>query len=304
MDKTASWITRTMPKPSLDTIGSWLEGRFSKLIVGDGEDGTETPANEQAQPAKSAYGPFSHYSTISSTTTSASPSPSPSPYALNATPTVSGLPFGHAPAQIDRASSAMDHFRSEARRASPVPRVASASAMTSTFAQAYTPASRYRPTLGGVSGVSESEGSNDTEGQEVSWWGSSSQDRSGPTPTATTFHKVNETESGSNFVSLMDDFSPDVALMTTKSSLSQSQNSYDNEEEDLGFGNSASKKKKPDNLASEESKEDGVKEQSKQGDSKPGMPYSQLPFIPNLLFDLRVEAAIILVVRTVVVPKL
>ena len=276
MDKTASWITRKMAKPSLDTIGSWLEGRFSKLIVGDGEDSAEIAANEQSQPAKSAYGPFSHYSTISSTTTSASPSPSPSPYSTNATPTVSGLPFGHPPAQIDRASSAMDHLRSEARRASPVPRVASASAMTSTFAQTGTPASRYRPTLG-VNGVLESEGLNDTEGQEVPWWGSSSQDRSGPTPTATTFHEVDEAESEGNFVSLMDDHSPGVTPMALKPfSQSQSQNSYDNgDEEDLGFGNSTSKKHKPDTVASEKPKENEAKEEPKAVPSQPGKPSSQ-----------------------------
>ncbi|KAF8495614.1 Sec23-binding domain of Sec16-domain-containing protein [Gautieria morchelliformis] len=271
MDKAASWITRKVAKPSLDSIGSWLEGRFSKLIVGDGEDGPEPPVVEQAQPSQSEYGAFSHYSTISSATTSASPSPSPTPYARHSTATASGMPFGHAPIHIDRASSAMDHLRPEARRASPVPRVASASATTTSFTQAYNPTSQYRPTLGGMGGVSESEGSNDTEGQDVAWWGSSSQDRSGPTPTAATFQKVDEAGTGGNFVSLMDDFSPSITPMAPGHSQLQSQNVHEEEadEEDLGFGNSSTKKQKADTGVSEEEPKEQAKEAPKPAPSKP-----------------------------------
>ena len=263
-----------MAKPSLDTIGSWLEGRFSKLIVGEGEDNAEPPINDQYQPPTSTHGPFSHYSTISSAATSASPSPTPTPHAFSLTATASDMPFGHAHVQMDRASSAMDHFRPEARRPSPVPRVASASAATTTFAQSYAPTSRYRSTLGGVGGVPESDGLNDSEGQELSWWGSASHDRSGPTPTAATFHKVDEAESGGNFVSLMDDFSSGITPIVPKSSQSQSRNDInDDDEEDLGFGNSTSKKQKADTSVSASEPKDKPKEEPKTAPSKPGIAF-------------------------------
>lgn len=274
MDKTASWISRKMAKPSLDTIGSWLEGRFSKLIVGEGDDGTEPPATEESHPSKPTYGPFSHFSAISSATTSASPSPSPTPHAIA---TASDMPFGHAHVHIDRASSAMDHLRSEVRRPSPVPRVASASATTTTFAQSFNPASRYRSTLGSVGGVPESEGSNGSEGQELSWWGSSSQDRSEPTPTAATFHKVDEAESGGNFVSLMDDYSPGITPIAPRSSQSKYQSHKDDgEEEDLGFGNSAFKKQNLDTGGSNEEPKK-ANEQLKAAPSISGMLLSHIP---------------------------
>lgn len=259
-----------MAKPSLDSIGGWLEGRFSKLIVGDGDDTAEPPASATSQPKRPAYGPFSHYSTISSATTSASPSPSPTPYAQNGngrTPVLPGMPGvplnspGPPHFPIDRASSAMDHLRPEVRRASPVQRVASASAATTTFAQALNPIARYRQTHGGVSGVPEGEAGGEAEGQEVSWWGSGSQDRNGPTPTAATFHKVDEAESGGNFVSLMDDYSPGVTPMAARSSQSISQSNREDmeEEEDLGFGNRASKTPKPDQPSSGQEAKDKAK---------------------------------------------
>ncbi|KAF8522284.1 Sec23-binding domain of Sec16-domain-containing protein [Hysterangium stoloniferum] len=242
LDKTASWISRTMSKPSLDTIGSWLEGRFSKLIVGEGEDGAVSPANEPAQPSHQSYGPFSHYSAISSATSSAAPSRSSTPYGAGSLNPGVAAPFnalGSTP--IDRAASAMDHLRPERHRASPVPRVASASAATTTFAQAYNPISHYKPALGVVNGTAENDNTTESEGQEVTWWGSHSSDNAGPTPTATTFHEVDERETEGNFISLMDEFSPGPTPMAAKSS--QSRVEDDEDLEDLGFSNTATKAK-------------------------------------------------------------
>ncbi|KAF8590610.1 hypothetical protein K439DRAFT_1611986 [Ramaria rubella] len=257
MDKTASWISRKMTKPSLDTIGSWLEGRFSKLIVGEGEDNPEPPLNEPPQPPKPGYGPFSHYSTISSTSASATPSRSSTP---NATIPTTNMGFGTAHTQIDRASSAMDHLRPEAQRTSPVPRVASASATTTTFAQGYNTMSRYRQDMRDA----ESEGASESGGQDVTWWGSSSHDGSGPTPTAATFHKIDEADTGSNFVSLMNEYSPGPTPIAT-SSHSRTQKDDVEDEEDLGFGNSSSKSKS----APKDEPKEKAKEQPKPAAEKP-----------------------------------
>lgn len=253
VDKTASWISKKMTKPSLDTLGSWLEGSFSKLIIGEGEESVELQATDTSKPPKSAYGPFSHYSTISSTATSAIPSRTSTPYlppVPSGTPPVPFVPTSHGP--VDRAASAMDHLRPERHRASPVQRVASASAATTTFSQA--------------SAMSQS--ANDAGSQEVSWWG---QDRNGPTPTATTFHKVDEGESEGNFISFMDNISVGPAKTVSKTkNYSPREMELDGEDEDLGFGNSSTKKVQeaatPANAEDAKKTEDKSKEEPK----KPG----------------------------------
>lgn len=114
-----------MAKPSFDTIGSWLEGRFSKIIVGEGEEHVPSPSKESH--AKATFGPFSHYSSISSAAPSAPPSRSATPYATgNVMPTASLMSQN----PIDRAVSAFDYARLDRRRSPPIQRVASASAIT------------------------------------------------------------------------------------------------------------------------------------------------------------------------------
>ena len=267
VDKTASWISKKMTKPSLDTIGNWLEGRFSKLIIGEGEETAEAIESDQAQAATSAYGPFSHYSTISSTAPSAQPSRSSTPYipteSNNTTTSTPFVPSIMSYAPVDRAASAMDHLRPEMHRASPVQRVASASATTTTFSQSY-------------SSISNATESTESEGQEVSWWGRNSRDQSGQTPTATTFHKVDANESGGNFISLMDDFSPGPTPMANKYARNVVE---EEEEEDLGFGNASSKKKGLTSGTDSEGKSDETKtEEPKQEAPKPGTDF----FFPSL----------------------
>ncbi|KAG9318501.1 Sec23-binding domain of Sec16-domain-containing protein [Chiua virens] len=129
MGKSTSWIGGKVNKPSLDSIGSWLEVRLTKFIAGDGSE-MSPPASE---PPKARYaGPFSSYSSISSATTSASPSPPPT--VVNShVPSVSStvqpprrsgsamaLPSTTMHAPVDRASSAMEYYR-PTRHASPVP---------------------------------------------------------------------------------------------------------------------------------------------------------------------------------------
>ncbi|KII88485.1 hypothetical protein PLICRDRAFT_140768, partial [Plicaturopsis crispa FD-325 SS-3] len=258
IDKSGSWMKGNLSKPSLDSIGNWLEGRLTKFIAGEG-DASPPPTSEIAAPENTASsGPFSHYSTISSATPSTSPSPQPSFTNLStvmpppprrsgsAMETHSG-PNTHAP--IDRASSAMDYSRPYGRKPSPSPRVASANAVTTTFTQsqsfgqafgAYNPPPQASPELPTPRGPHDSS----HDGQEVTWWGSSSiEDSSGVTPTAGTFMKVDESASPSTdgFISLMDSHSITV---TPSSPLNptyhggNAQQDDDDDDDDLGLGNS------------------------------------------------------------------
>ncbi|KAK7020573.1 protein transport protein sec16 [Favolaschia claudopus] len=255
-DKSGFW----KGTPSLDTIGRFLEGRFTKLVTGDADPGTPTVDHHKVN--DTAAGPFSQYSTISSTTTSASPSPQPSLYNLNSQPMRTGSAMGQqsglrSQPSIDRASSAMDHVR---RRPSPPshPRVASANASTTTFAQApsfvqaynnYSP-NPYSPSMATPRPNSETVTSNEEEmgqdGQEVSWWGSSSyaNDSANQTPMAATFVQVDSevTSSSEGFISLMDNATYTVKPAAAKSQADRPKSVEDaDEEDDLGFGNSKPK---------------------------------------------------------------
>ncbi|KAJ6496726.1 Sec23-binding domain of Sec16-domain-containing protein [Mycena vitilis] len=248
-DKSGFWKST----PSLDTIGRFLEGRFTKLVTGEVDPAT--PTEELSKPADPVAGPFSQYSTISSTTTSTSPSPQPSLYNLNSQPLRSGSAMGQQSGSktqppIDRALSAMDNVRR--RPSPPPPRIASANASTTTFAQApsfgqaynsYT-LNPYSPSVATPRANMESTRDEEDTGQELSWWGSSSYsvDSANQTPMAATFVQVDSGVSSSSdgFISLMDDTSYSVASSARTKSGQQPSSSAANaeEEDDLGFGNS------------------------------------------------------------------
>ncbi|KAF7363490.1 Protein transport protein sec16 [Mycena sanguinolenta] len=221
-DKSGFWKST----PSLDTIGRFLEGRFTKLVTGDADPATPTEDHSKLSDAAAA-GPFSQYSTISSTTTSTSPSPQPSLYNLNSQPLRSGSAMGQQSLKpqppIDRASSAMDHVRR--RPSPPPPRIASANASTTTFAQAYNNYSPnpYSPNMATPRPTSET------------------------TPMAATFVQVDSgiSSSSEGFISLMDNASYSVAPVAKDKGGRQSSTAEDVEEdEDLGFGNSKPAPKK------------------------------------------------------------
>lgn len=248
------WTGGKLGKPSLDSIGGWLEGRFTKLVTGD-TDLDNTPEEDVNKPDEGGFiGPFSHYSTISSTTSSARSSPQPSVTHLNALPPVgSGSAIAQsvsrANPQVDRASSAIEYTR--AKPMPPAPRVASANPSTSSFA---------------IGGQRSSNGSRPTDDlvtprpslvpeedegtvQEVAWWAGTAY-AEGPataTPTVSTLMRVNEgaispSQSSDGFISLMDNTSYSIAPQTSSSQTSvQTLSNLDDNEEDLGFGNSSIK---------------------------------------------------------------
>ncbi|KAI0031714.1 Sec23-binding domain of Sec16-domain-containing protein [Vararia minispora EC-137] len=258
LDKAGSWIGRQMGnRPSLDSIGGWFGDRLQKFIADDGDATT----GETAPPeAKQAYGPFAHYSTISSASSS-KPS-SPAPTMVNPHVTVNGqLPprragssqsmhqFGAQPqVTIDRASSAMD-YRPQGR-SSPTPRIASANPAITTFAQspAYYGGRGYQNGLQAVPSLPENDGERTAQPDGGSWWGSD-EANSSSTPTAATFYSVEQpiSSNGSangNFVSLMDAPMFGTPAVTPSTQVKTLPTQYEaDEDDDLGLGNSSRKKK-------------------------------------------------------------
>ncbi|KAH0830581.1 Sec23-binding domain of Sec16-domain-containing protein [Lanmaoa asiatica] len=284
IDKSTSWIGGKVNKPSLDSIGSWLEVRLTKFIAGEGNE-TSSPASEFSK--AQFTGPFSKYSSISSATTSASPSPPPTvmnSHVISPTqpPRRSGsaiaLPSTTMHIPIDRASSALEYYR-PTRHASPVPPKTAPLHSTGYHYSPYaTQASRpsmangYAATHGSepssrktslemtaeegseAQNVSRHERDQREEGrrqpkivdgnQETQdsggWWSSLSNTDSAPTPTAATFHHIeNVGELGEGFISLMDDPALSVTPNTTASSHQKMESTFDDEVDDLGLGNSA-----------------------------------------------------------------
>ncbi|KAG5342761.1 hypothetical protein C0989_008711 [Termitomyces sp. Mn162] len=253
------WTGTKLGKPSLDSIGGWLEGRFTKLVTGDG-DLDNTPEQDVNKPDEGGFiGPFTHYSTISSTTSSARSSPQPSMTNLNVLPPArSGSTMAQsvvrANPQIDRASSAIDYTRP--KPTPPAPRVASANASTTSFtpygqsfggqrsSNGYSPSDNLvtsRPSLV----PEEDEGA----AQEAAWWAGTAYAESSATatPTVRTFMRVDEgaipaSQSSEGFITLMDSASYSIAPQTSSSQSSmQTSTNPDGDEEDLGFGNSSIK---------------------------------------------------------------
>jgi hypothetical protein len=158
--------------------------------------------------------------------------------------TMTGSP--HVPA--NRSSSAMDHIRPHDRR-SPVQRLASAGVSTANFSAP--PTSVYwnngvngyghqQTSSGLTSGENSPNIANgENDGPLRSPWWDSVKVSDVQTPTAATFQQQ-EGENTGNFVSLMDDI-PMPSIPSSHRSTPQAVQEED-EEEDLGFGNSANKK--------------------------------------------------------------
>ncbi|KAH9946034.1 Sec23-binding domain of Sec16-domain-containing protein [Epithele typhae] len=272
IERNGAWIGGKLAKPSLDGIGNWLEGRFTKFIAGEGD----SPLPEEGKMAKQQQqpysGPFANYSSISSATTSAYPSPHQSVTDLTeastpnfAPPFRTGSAMGSArpPSrnhiQINRAASAMDHVRPPFQRGgSPIARVASANAATfadagpygqarSPYGNGYAPAPSSHLKAEGSYSHGDVSGGNSSHSKPPStgsWWGTSESDAS--TPTATSFVTLDDqpssSTSASGFLSLID--SPmQSATPRQETSMSRLAHNDDDDDDDLGLGNSSSRTK-------------------------------------------------------------
>lgn len=71
-DKGGSWITRNVPRPTIDSLWSTLEGRFTKFVSGEGEAiaATLVVKAEAVKATAGPIGPFTHFSSISPASTS------------------------------------------------------------------------------------------------------------------------------------------------------------------------------------------------------------------------------------------
>lgn len=231
-DKSGSWIGAKISKPSLDTIGGWLETRFTKLVAGDTDGVLDSQEDMSKKPETHSFsGPFSHYSTIS-TTPSARSSPQPMISNVNSLPPRTGSAMAYAHHPLDNSIAASDYSKQQYPPAPRTPHFASqSSSMGQTFdsyssgnspeeLQTQTP----RPS-GGLEGVS----------QEATWWGSSSfvDGSSTHTPTASNFIQVDHAVSATS----------EGYMDSNHETLSRNDNNEkyvtrEEDEDDLGLGNS------------------------------------------------------------------
>lgn len=253
-DKNTSWISRTIKKPSMDSLGSWSLNKLTKFIEGD----EPSPIPEEAPSMdKPVVGPFSHYSEISSATTSRLPSPSGSvkgvslaeggPQAVPPPRRTGSATGSRAPppsSAPDRSVSAMGHTRPQR---SPTERHWSAGPGTMQFHQS----SSSFGSNGSTDGASiftppPAATSNYSNG----WWGASNngitensaEGDSNPTPTASSFQPTDAADNG-GFVSLMDSYSP--APTPVPAEPKSSRNFVEEaDDDDLGLGNGSRKQSK------------------------------------------------------------
>lgn len=271
-DKSNSWIGGKISKPSLDSIGGWLEGRFTKLVTGDSED--DAAANESKPADKPFVGPFAHYSTISSTTPSGRSSPQPPSAGITHPPpqrTASAMATAtpYVPQyQAERSSSAMGYTRQRP----PVQTGTNGSQASSLASSQSSPIS-----LGGVNQYNPPSRYNsiddelETPIQGTSWWQQS--EASNATPTNATFMKVDGTsiaQSDDGFISLMDSNSYSVGP-STPISMSSRDNYEVDEEDDLGLGNSKRNTPKLETDAEEETSKESDRAAAAPTAEKPGM---------------------------------
>ena len=257
VDKSGSWMTSKIGKPSLDSIGGWLEGRIAKFVAGDVDSPTQ-PQDITRVEERTFSGPFS---TISSTTPSARTSPQPTLVNNVVPPPRSGsamaIPSQHTYVPVDRASSALDHYKP---KVTSTPRVASASAAVTSFsrppAQGLNADDQPQNTLSPSADTLTPKMTNDEsigDQGEPAWWGSlSSYDNSAKTPTATSFMRVEESvvrTTSEGFISLMD--APTFANITSNTARESPPHSHpipeEDDVEDLGFGNTRKERKIADN---------------------------------------------------------
>jgi COPII coat assembly protein SEC16 len=236
-DKAGSWIGGKLSKPSLDTIGGWLEGRFTKLVTGDSD--AAVPAGEETKSKDHSFaGPFAHYSTISSTTPSARSSPQPSFTNPNMPPPRTSSAMGTSPdyphVPIERSSSAFGYVQQKHNIHSSISSLSSSQSSPIGFAASHVQLhDPYEP----KSQQSSTSDMTETPVQGT-WWGSGADD-SNRTPTTATFMQIDEsaTQPGADgFISLIDNHSVGPQQLKRGASDFSQQ-----EDEDLGLRNSKPK---------------------------------------------------------------
>lgn len=270
LDRSNSWIGGKLAKPSLDSFGDWLGGTLTKFVAGEAEPSSPSAA-EHSMPNNPAYaGAFSRYSNISSTNNSRGSSPVPSFTNYSAPPSILPGRTGSAAGSrsvptyspSNRASPAFDYERPGSTKSVPPARVLASESSTG-YGQEGVGNGHH---LGNGTAVQGEDPKPQTSG---GWWNAAYGGDNGPTPTASSFTPVDaqtsETDSGtSGFISLMDNYSsftpsPSAATFTNKKV-----EEADDFDDELGLGNSTSKKNRQDDEGdSKKEKEEPKKEEQK-----------------------------------------
>jgi len=277
-EKGSSWITRKMPRPTLDNVWQTLEGRVHKFVAGDDDDGSNPAASQSiglsSQNSK-VLGPFSHYSSISPESVSGTVSRVQSSNDLgqiSTQTTTGGLagPFHHN-ATLQRPSSGAgyspSYYSRDPRRASPSNQYEGSTLSPVDHAPFRGQTSSVPPLhsyehaapAGSPSSVSSPSGTVTADNITTTsggWWESSN---SYGTPANNTSQPVFESiadtpiaDDGSGFIDPMASFggpsfvSPGAPMSESPHPIAPSPSSrtqYDEDEEDLGFGNSSSRKR-------------------------------------------------------------
>ena len=300
-DKNTSWISRTMKKPTMDTLGAWSINKLTKFIEGD-DPSPETETDDagfKTSPTNGstrAIGPFSHYSEISSSSTSQLPSPTGSikSYTLPSAPLRTGSAMstrtGAVPAipQIDRAASAIDHL-GPTRTMSPAASAPRAVLSTGPSAASLIGNTHQLPSTLHPPKPTSHTTSVDGTSRAGGWWdslrnGSAKSDHATPVGTASRVNGNevdNHTPEEGNFISLMDAWSPGSSPHPNISPVpSHPTHQLGDDEEDLGFGNKAHQKKKgdedsskPDHDTAKNERSGGIKKTTESpNDEKPKAP--------------------------------
>jgi COPII coat assembly protein SEC16 len=263
-EKSKSWVMGKVARPSLDSLGGWLEGHITKFIAGDGEIPTTIDHSGSSYQNANYSGAFSGYSTISSAHSSRCPSPVPTS-SQTAPQTYPARPpnVNRATININRASSAMDSVRN-IRATSPIARIASANPSTKVTvngAESYIGANGYKQQFYSEDDFEEPNNSAAFK-PNPNWWDGNG--TTAQTPVAATFYKVEQFEGSDGFTSLMgNSHTSFAAAPVTINPYSSSRNLE--EEEDLGFGNP---KQRPENPILE----DGPKSEAKQDANESAKP--------------------------------
>ncbi|TFK42566.1 Sec23-binding domain of Sec16-domain-containing protein [Crucibulum laeve] len=256
-DKSGSWIGGKLTKPSLDTIGGWLEGRFTKLVTGDADTPTTSEPEVSKTEDRPFAGPFSHYSTISSTTPSARSSPQPTTVNHNVFPPPR---TGSALSSSPYAPSAAPDYAKPALSPNPYG-VSAAYPQSPSVAHGFSSyaGNNYSPSEDLMTPKPSNESNDeDDNAQEASWWGATSytDSSSTKTPTTATFMKVDEgvPASSDGFISLMDNHNFSVGPSSTRGETPHSTSQDDGDDDDLGLGNPKKEKR--------EAQQEGEKEKT------------------------------------------
>lgn len=272
-DKAGSWITRKVQRPTIDSLWSGLEGRFTKFVAGEGESPATVAAKaEVAKQTSGPIGPFSHYSSISPASTSGtlSRTHSQNELGIGAAPSrvVSSSSSTTGPPPVKRAPFKTHHSRSSSLGFAgynydpnapppwqsyqpPVNGGSEASDITPT-ASTQEPSSEAGYGYGSAAYESGGGEAGESAGGDSGWWGSDAGgDRSGSVSTlrAPTFTPLDETfaEDESGFISPMASYTPMASPAIPTSSYAQNSQSHKrtstrDELDDLGIGNSTARK--------------------------------------------------------------